>query len=479
MNRGRLTGTAVLLATGLTMLLTMQPRVTSSVSAASTWWHPGPVTSWQYELNWPVAVPTNLGPVQVYDIDYDGSEQASQAQVTALVSRIHAEGGHAICYLETGAWENYRPDARAYPVTVLGNTIGGYPDERYVDIRQWSVLQPVLEARFRQCKAEGFDGVETDIDDSYTDDTGFPLTLQDEVTFDSLVANSIHALGLAWFLKNGVNGDAFIADMEPLADGTVNEQCWQYQECSQLEPFAKAGKPVLNVEYQDLSPRSTCPQALAFPMATMHTDANLDGTIAWSCWGHLASSTIPTTSVAVAPARRPPAFVSPSKMMAVAGHSFRFRVATSGYPVARLSHSALPRGLRWSSSAHGEAIISGEPDAAAAGATSVLITASNGLGSARQVLTITVATVPTITSLASVKAVDGVTVLFTVRASGYPPPQLTHSPLPDGLKWVANGPGSAHISGRPNAAAVGVHRVIITAENAFGIARQPLTITVS
>jgi hypothetical protein len=252
--------------------------------SSAHWWHPDRVSSWQYDLEWPVAVPTNVGAVQVYDIDYDGSGQGTTAQVAAMVARIHAEGGHAICYLETGGWENYRPDAGRYPRSVLGLPISGYPDERYVDIRQWPVLAPILEARFKQCKTEGFDGVETDIDDSYTDQTGFPLTLHDEVTFDTDVAKAIHALGLAWFLKNGINDDAFITDMEPLADGTVNEQCWQYTECAQLERFAKAGKPILNVEYANLPEASTCRQALAFPMATMHTDVNLDGNISWACW---------------------------------------------------------------------------------------------------------------------------------------------------------------------------------------------------
>jgi hypothetical protein len=93
---------------------------------------------------------------------------------------------------------------------VLGLPISGYPDERYVDIRRWTVLAPLLEARFEQCKAEGFDGVETDINDSYADQTGFPLTLDDEVTFDTEVAKAVHALGLAWFLKNRISDHAFV-----------------------------------------------------------------------------------------------------------------------------------------------------------------------------------------------------------------------------------------------------------------------------
>ncbi len=208
-----------------------RPAGPPAPAARPVWWHPGRLTSWQYDLAWPVAVPTNLGAVQAYDIDYDGSEQGTGPQVAAVVARIHASGAHAICYVEVGGWENYRPDANRYPRTILGRPISGYPDERYVDIRRWAVLGPILNARFRQCKAEGFDGVETDIDDSYIDSTGFPLTLHDEVTFDTEVAKAVHALGLAWFLKNGINDDAFIGEMEPLADGTVNEQCWQYSEC--------------------------------------------------------------------------------------------------------------------------------------------------------------------------------------------------------------------------------------------------------
>ena len=165
-------------------------------------------------------------------------------------------------------------------------------------------------------------------------------------------------------------------------------------------------------------------------------------------------------------------------MTAVAGRHFTFRVATSGYPVASLSHSPLPRGLRWAPSAHGGAFISGEADASAAGPTRVSLTAMNAQGSSRQVLTITVAAVPTITSGASMRARDGAAVSFTVRASGYPRPVLAHGALPDGLKWARDGGGSARISGRPNAASVGTHRVVITAKNSFGTARQLFTITV-
>jgi hypothetical protein len=265
-------------STGRSYVVLRAPAVPAG--NAGTWWQPGPLRSWQWQLTWPVGTSYQ---VQVYDIDYDGAEQGTPAQVAAVVAALHARGIRAVCYLETGGWEDYRPDADRYPASVLGNSMDGYFDERYVDIRQWSVLRPILRARLQQCKSEGFDGVETDIDDSYTDNTGFPLTLADEVTFDTEVANVIHALGMAWFLKNGINDDVFIADMAPLADGTVNEQCWQYDECDQLRPFVLAGKPILNAEYTGTA-TTVCPQALAFPMATMRKDTDLDASVAWACW---------------------------------------------------------------------------------------------------------------------------------------------------------------------------------------------------
>ncbi len=227
----------------------------------------------------------------MYDIDYDGSETGTPAQVAAVVRTLHAQGKKAVCYLETGGWEQDRPDAGAYAPSILGKGISGWPGERYVDIRQWNTvrgptgltLQDILEARLRQCESEGFDGVETDIDDSYASATGFPLTLADEVTFDTEVANAIHALGMAWFLKNGIHGDGFIRDMEPLADGTVNEQCWQYHECAALDPFAIAHKPILNAEYQGAAAQ-VCPQARSFPMATMRKPLSLAQTVDWACW---------------------------------------------------------------------------------------------------------------------------------------------------------------------------------------------------
>jgi endo-alpha-1,4-polygalactosaminidase (GH114 family) len=175
----------------------------------------------------------------------------------ATVAAIHAKGAKAVCYLETGAWESYRPDASSFPAAVLGRAMSGYPDERYVDIRQIATLQPILAARLDLCKQKGFDGVEPDIDDSVPDvgaaGIGFPATYADQIAFNTMVANQAHARGLAIALKNGTFGsapDTFVKDMQPLVDFAVNEECWASGPvCSSLEVFVTNGKPVFHTEY--------------------------------------------------------------------------------------------------------------------------------------------------------------------------------------------------------------------------------------
>lgn len=279
----RLAGAVAVTAAALT-------AAQAAPASASGWWHPGPVQSWQWQLTWPV----NTGKaVQVYDIDYDGSGQGTQAQVTADVAALHARGVKVICYTETGSWESYRPDASAYAATWLGANLNGYPDERYVKLGALFdgttgptglTLRQVLDARFAQCAAEGFDGVETDLDATYADTAGISMTLNEQ--FNEALAADIHAAGLAWFLKNGINGDSFITDQLASADppdGTVNEQCHQYGECAALQPFTAAGKPVLNAEYSGKQ-AAICPSALGFPMAAARFPVSLNGNVTWHCW---------------------------------------------------------------------------------------------------------------------------------------------------------------------------------------------------
>ena len=199
-------------------------------------WQPALNTSWQWQLTTPVDQSVNA---EVYDIDmFDNS--------ASVVAALHARGRKVICYLSAGTWENWRPDASKFPSSVLGKS-NGWPGEKWLDIRRLDILGPIMEARLDLCQAKGFDGVEPDNIDGYTNRSGFPLLYQDQLSYNIFLANAAHARGLSVGLKNDLEQ---VHDLLPYFDWALAEQCFQYKECSLLLPFVNAGKAVFEVEYK-------------------------------------------------------------------------------------------------------------------------------------------------------------------------------------------------------------------------------------
>ena len=296
--------------------------------SAASWWQPGPLTSWAYVIgeNYPLAVPTNIGNVQVYDADL-GDQSGLSANgaplanptIEASVAAIHASGAHAICYVDAGTAENWRSDYPKFDPSELGGPMPGWPGEQFINVADWSApvpapyetLQTIMANRIALCKQEGFDAIEADNVDAYTSGSlgNFTLTMAQEETYIDELISMAHSDGLAYFLKNEINGDSLLTTEAPLVDGEINEQCWQYKECSALSIFAKEGKPILNVEYQSFPASTLCPEALAFPMATIQTGINLNGKINYGCWQYAAGTggTTTTSPVATAPVTTAPA----------------------------------------------------------------------------------------------------------------------------------------------------------------------------
>ena len=60
---------------------------------------------------------------KVWDIDLFVDQTVSGNNTTlntGAVDAIHALGGHVICYVDAGTWENWRADANQFPASVLG-----------------------------------------------------------------------------------------------------------------------------------------------------------------------------------------------------------------------------------------------------------------------------------------------------------------------------------------------------------------------
>jgi hypothetical protein len=251
------------------LLFALGVAVPLASPASASWWVPTPGSTWQWQLSTPVDQSVDA---QVYDIDlFENS--------ASVVSSLHAQGRHVVCSLDAGTWEGWRPDASKFPASVLGSADPGWTDERWLDIRQLSVLEPIMQARLQMCKEKGFDGVEVDNVDGYANNTGFPLTAANQLAYNEWLASAAHALGLSIALKNDTGQ---IAQLEPYFDFALDEECFDYSECNQLTPFVAAGKAVFEVEYS-LQPSQFCSQANALGFMAMKKDLSLD---AWNapCW---------------------------------------------------------------------------------------------------------------------------------------------------------------------------------------------------
>ena len=136
-----------------------------SPSPTPDWWHPTVGLIWQWQLG--SALNFDLQ-VDVWDIDLGVHK--------SVVDKLHSLDAKVICYISVGSHENWRTDAGQFPEEVLGKKYEGWSGERWLDIRRIDLLAPIMLARLDDCAAKGFDAVEPDNMEIYTNDTGFPLT---------------------------------------------------------------------------------------------------------------------------------------------------------------------------------------------------------------------------------------------------------------------------------------------------------------
>ena len=223
---------------------------TARAQDAGERWRPQPGTSWQWQLSSRVGTPLK---VDAYDVDgFDTSEQT--------VARLHANGSKAICYISVGSWENWRPDKDEFPKRVLGRAYDGWPGERWLDIRRIGALDPIMGARMDMCRRKGFDAVEPDNMDGYTNRTGFDLTAADQLRYNRWLAAEAHERGLTIALKNDEDqAKALVDDF----DFAITEDCFDQGWCNQMRPFVHQNKAVLAAEYTDTGSRTSkfCPRA--------------------------------------------------------------------------------------------------------------------------------------------------------------------------------------------------------------------------
>ena len=213
--------------------------MTSPVSPSKNLWRPVVGLTWQWQIG-NNEIDTSIE-ADVYDVDLYVDQ--------SIIDELHAKGRKVICYISVGSWENWRPDKDQFPPEVLGREYDGWPGEKWLDIRQIDKLAPIMLARLDLCKSKGFDAIEPDNMEIYTNNTGFPLTYEDQLKYALWLADESHKRRLAIGVKNAADQ---VKDLVEHFDFAITEDAFFYDWAEKMNPFVEAGKAVFAAEYTDL-----------------------------------------------------------------------------------------------------------------------------------------------------------------------------------------------------------------------------------
>ena len=251
----------------------LEPNV-APISAGS-WYRPPVSVTWQWQLEGNLNTSYS---VALYDVDlFDTSN--------TTIKNLQQSGIKVVCYFSAGSYEDYRDDRELFLPNTLGNTLDGWDNERWLDIRSANV-HSIMKKRLDIAKNKGCDGVEPDNMDGYTNNSGFNLTSQDQLAYNRFIANEAHKRGLAVGLKNDLDQ---ISELVEYFDFAVNEQCFEYNECDALLPFINHGKPVLTAEYLDKYVNSSseraaiCQESRDNQFSTLILPLDLNDSFRFSC----------------------------------------------------------------------------------------------------------------------------------------------------------------------------------------------------
>jgi hypothetical protein len=266
-----------------------------SNSGTSTIWQPPANYRWQYQLQASAANGTSFPTTQGIDvnvcqvpftggacvqpnvIDFDFNEDAqisgsnNYIYTAGAVAALHASGRKAIGYMTAGDAENWRADFQQmvdFDTACSGCYIGTsfshtFANEFYVDINnnqgQADFHRKMVQGRTDRIASIGFDAVEYDVVNAYENKSGFSITYATQVAYNESLAAIAHSDGLSAPLKSDVD-QATDAGLQAAFNFVIDEQCWQYSQCSNYSAWQTAGKAIFNVEYE-IAPSKFCASA--------------------------------------------------------------------------------------------------------------------------------------------------------------------------------------------------------------------------
>ena len=223
------------------------------VASAKSMWIPTQGLRWQYQLQGKLktnlcVVPKSGGACvrpNVYDVDLYAPDGVTPN--TAAVAAIHAIGAHAVCYVDAGTWEDFRPDAGAVP------RVGQGPAQRLAR----GALARHQGHRGPACPSSppGWRSAQRPASTLWTSttSTGTP-TRRDSRSpppnsspSTRISPPSPTPMACRWASRTTSTS---WASSRARFDFAVNEQCAQFNECDAYDGWTAAGKAVVEVEYR-------------------------------------------------------------------------------------------------------------------------------------------------------------------------------------------------------------------------------------
>jgi uncharacterized protein (TIGR01370 family) len=216
---------------------TSSPIPTGNTSIPAAVWKPTAGLTWDYQLKTALDSTDNRG-IDVWDIDVFDNEAST-------IKALQDQGSKVVCYFSAGSYEDWRDDKDDFEPSDLGNDLDGWAGEKWLNIRSPNVRR-IMEARMDVAVEKGCNGVDPDNVDGFDNDNGLDLTEEDSIEYMTFLANAAHSRNLAIGLKNA---GTIIPNVINNVEFSVNEQCFEYDECRTFRPFIDQNKPVFHVEY--------------------------------------------------------------------------------------------------------------------------------------------------------------------------------------------------------------------------------------
>jgi hypothetical protein len=132
--------------------------LSTAITCNPSLWQPPVGIKWQIIISNNISVDTSaaLAPVHtpVWDIDLFNTP-------SEVIEDLQDQGIKVICYFSAGTGENWRPDYGNFSSTDLGDSLGCWPGESYLNIRSDSVWA-VMQERIRLADDKGCNAIDPD-----------------------------------------------------------------------------------------------------------------------------------------------------------------------------------------------------------------------------------------------------------------------------------------------------------------------------